>query len=73
VCYDARAMVKRYSDDQRARIGEKLLDLGNIAAGALLFGQFISSRPFDIQLAISGVIVVIGLYLIGLRVMRGGE
>lgn len=66
-------MVKRYSEDQRARIGEKLLDLGKIAAGALLFGQFISSRPFDLQLAITGVVVVVGLYLVGLRVMRGGE
>jgi hypothetical protein len=66
-------MSKRYSEDQRGRIGEKLLDLGNIAAGAMLFSQAISVKPFDLRLAAIGVVVIVGLYLIGLRVMRGGE
>jgi hypothetical protein len=66
-------MVKRYTEDQRGRIGEKLLDLGNIAAGALLFGQFISDRPFNMLIASSGLIAVVVLYIVGLWVMRGGE
>ncbi|MBZ0283122.1 MAG: hypothetical protein K8L97_20460 [Anaerolineae bacterium] len=66
-------MVKRYTEDQRGRIGEKLLDLGNIAAGALLFGQFISDRPFHLLIAVLGILAVIVLYLVGLWVMRGGE
>lgn len=63
----------RYSEDQRGRIGEKLLDLGNIAAGAMLFGQVISDRQFDIITASLGFIVLIACYLVGLRIMRGGE
>lgn len=66
-------MVKRYSEDQPGRIGEKLLDLGNIAAGALLFGQFVSDKPFSLSVAGSGFLLVVVLYLIGLRIMRGGE
>ncbi len=66
-------MVKWYTEDQRGRIGDKLLDLGNIAAGALLFGQFVSDRPFSLPVAVSGFLLVIVLYLTGLRVMRGGE
>lgn len=66
-------MVKHYTQDQRGRIGEKFLDLGNIAAGALMFGQFISDKPFSLGIAVLGFLVVIVLYLVGLWVMRGGE
>ena len=59
--------------DQRGRIGEKLLDLGNIAAGALLFSQFISEKPFNIVVAFWGIIAIVVLYLVGLRIMRGAQ
>jgi predicted MFS family arabinose efflux permease len=62
----------RYSEDQRGRIGEKLLDLGNIAAGAMLFGQVVSNRQFDMITAFLGLVVLIACYLVGLRIMRGG-
>ena len=66
-------MAKRYTMDQRGRIGEKLLDLGNIAAGALLFSQFISDKPFDFQMASVGIIILTVLYLVGLKIIRGGD
>ena len=66
-------MVKRYTVDQRGRVGEKLLDLGNIAAGALLFSQAISNKPFNMEVAFLGIVAIVILYLVGLRIMRGGN
>jgi hypothetical protein len=40
---------------QRALIADKLFDAGNIAAGGMLFGQFVSDRPFSFALAVVGV------------------
>jgi hypothetical protein len=31
-----------------------LRDIANVAAGAMLFGQFITKRPFSLSLAILG-------------------
>ena len=39
-------MVKHLSPDQRTRVAEKLMDLGNIVAGALLFGQAVSGTRY---------------------------
>ena len=38
-----------------SKIGEKLLDAGNIALGALIFGQLISGKPFSWRLALGGI------------------
>ena len=40
---------------QRAVLADKLPDAGNLAAGALLFGRFLSDRPFSLALALSGL------------------
>jgi len=36
------------SNEQRKLFAEKLLDLANIVAGALVFGQFVSGQVFSI-------------------------
>ncbi len=41
---------------------EKFADLANIAAGSLIFGQFIYPQRFSVKLAICGLIVVMSLY-----------
>lgn len=42
---------------------DKVPDIANVAAGALLFGQFLGERPFSPATALFGV--VIWLVLIG--------
>jgi len=47
------------SKEQLALLAEKLCDAANLAAGTLIFGQFLSEHPFSLTLALSGV----GLWL----------
>ena len=56
----------------RTHMAEKLMDLGNIAAGALLFGQAFSGFPFDFRVAFLGVITLGSLYTFALYLMKGG-
>lgn len=56
---------------QRALLAEKVPDTANLAAGALLFGQFLSERPFSIALAISGLAVWVVFF--ALAVTLAGE
>jgi len=37
-------------------------ELANIAAGAMIFGQFLSGRPLDITALLSGFIITVVLY-----------
>lgn len=48
---------------QRAMLVDKVPDIANVAAGALLFGQFLGERPFSPPIALFGV--AIWLVLIG--------
>ena len=43
------------SSRQRAVLVEKLPDIANLAAGALVFGQFLGDRPYSPGLALYGV------------------
>ena len=65
-------MAKPLSNAQRALISEKLMELGNIAIGALFFGQAFSGFPFDARVALLGVVMVISLYIFAL-VVGGSE
>lgn len=47
----------RWNDQQRAVLIDKLADVANVAAGGLLFGQFLSNRFFSIIAASCGVAV----------------
>jgi hypothetical protein len=42
-------------DKQRELLADKLPDGGNLAVGALFFGQFLSDRPFSIVMALCGI------------------
>ena len=41
---------------QRTLLAETLADIGNVAAGALIFGQFLSDYAFSLRLASFGVV-----------------
>ena len=57
-------MKVRFSAKYRARLSEKLMELGNIAGGALVFGQFLSKERFSFATLIGGVIVVVIFYFV---------
>ena len=40
---------------------DKLLDVANLAVGALFLGQFLSERPFSLMLAMFSVVVWVTL------------
>ncbi len=42
---------------QRALLSEKLADIASVAAGALIFGQFLSDYSFSLSLASFGVFI----------------
>ncbi|MCR4404550.1 MAG: hypothetical protein NUW06_04640 [Candidatus Acetothermia bacterium] len=46
------------------KLADKLMDLANFTAGALIIGQLISGRPFDWTIAALGLGVWIALYII---------
>jgi len=50
-------------------LGRKLLDAGNIALGALIFGQLVSRQPFSWKLALGGLGAWFLLVMISLAVI----
>lgn len=49
--------------EQRNLLAETLRDIANIAAGAMVFGQFLADHTFSFWIAVGGVIVWIGLVM----------
>ena len=49
------------SEEQRRVVVDKLPDMANVAAGAMVFGQFIGDQPFSITVAAAGVAAWIAL------------
>lgn len=54
----------------RARFSEKLMELGNLIAIALVFGQFISGRGFDWQVFLAGLILAFLCYIASYMISR---
>ena len=42
---------------QRTLIADKLFDAANVAAGAMVFGQFIAEHPFSTSVAVVGLAI----------------
>ncbi|MBI5356577.1 hypothetical protein HZB78_03105 [Candidatus Collierbacteria bacterium] len=63
----------RLTVDQRGRVSEKLMELGNLIFGGLILGQALSNNPFDFWMASIGGAGILMLYFIALRIMKGGE
>ena len=58
----------RWTQEQRALLAETFRDIANIAAGAMVFGQFLGERAFSPALALLGVAVWACLVLFALAV-----
>jgi len=53
----------------RAVFGEKVLDLANFAAAALVFGQFVGSEPLSWTIMFAGVVLWVGFVAVALWLM----
>jgi hypothetical protein len=58
-----------HTPDQRRWIADKIADLGNLAAGALLFGQFIAGT-FRFAIALAGILIVLLAYIYGYYLLK---
>ena len=61
------------NQNQRKFISDKLGTLGNIAVGALIFGQFLSKESFHFPSFSFGVTCWVTCYLAGYFVLKGGD
>jgi hypothetical protein len=43
---------------------DKLFDAGNVAAGGMVFGQFLADRPFSIALAVTGLAIWLTFFVV---------
>jgi len=61
----------RLGQGQRTLLAETLRDIANIAAGAMVFGQFLGSETFSAWIAVFGI----GLWgaFVGLATVLAGE
>lgn len=68
------ACMKRYiqfTGEQRKIFSEKLADLGNIVAGALVFGRLVTGEKFHLQTFLLGLIFPLFFYLWSYILSRG--
>ena len=49
---------------------EKIVDLSNIGAGALIFGQFLSEKGFSLSSIFLGVIIILIGYTISFALLK---
>lgn len=59
----------RLKSEPRAVFGEKLLDLGNLAAAALVFSRFVERQPLSWTIMLAGVAIWFGIASIALWLM----
>ena len=56
-CDVLQATMIEFNPKQRTLVADKLFDAANVAAGGMIFGQFVAARPFSTTLAMAGLIV----------------
>jgi hypothetical protein len=61
----------RLNQRQRELLAEKVGDMGNLIAGALLIGQFLADS-FSVVLAVAGFVLWVGLFGCALTLLDGG-
>lgn len=47
----------RFSEGQRNVLVDKVPDVANVAAGALVFGQFLGGQGFSLRMAAFGAVI----------------
>jgi hypothetical protein len=47
----------------RSLLSDKLMDLGNLVAATLVFGQFLTGKEFSVVVFIAGIILMTACYI----------
>ena len=50
----------RFSKEDRRFVAEAVREIANLAAAAMVFGQFVVDRPFSPLIALGGILVWFG-------------
>jgi len=66
----SKCMVIRVNEDHRKLYADKVVDLANIAVGALVFGQILSERGFSFRLTLIGLMLFLSGYLMSYLLLR---
>jgi hypothetical protein len=61
------------NNSQRKFVSDKLGTLGNIAVGALIFGQFLSKELFRFPSFLFGVVLWVTCYVTAYLILKGGD
>jgi hypothetical protein len=65
-------MLVRLDRERRKVLGEKMMELANLAYAGLVLGQLLADR-FDALAAFLGAILFLALYATAITIMGGGE
>jgi hypothetical protein len=60
---DGNVTMLDFDQKQQDLLADKLFDAGNVAAGGIVFGQFVANRPFSIVLAVIGLAIWVTLLI----------
>jgi len=63
--------VFKLTSDQRQSVAEKIMEWGNLVFAGLFIGQFLSNLSFNWFLAICGILINIGAYILAILLMKG--
>ncbi len=61
------------SDKQKKALADGLISIGNIVAGSLVFGQFITQSGLQLITIIFGILLTALFYLAALSFLKGKE
>ena len=65
-------MFRKLTRDQRGRIAEKIMELGNLIFVGLVIAQFVPNISINLMIIILGFVMFIVIYIIAIRFMEGG-
>ena len=60
----------KLDDKQRQVFGNKVLDIGALAVGALIFGQFLSGKDFQWGLTIMGILILFFCFFVSYLLLK---
>jgi len=61
----------RLAQEQRKLLAETVRDIANIAAGAMVFGQFLGTEMFSLSTAVGGLVLWVGFVSWAIILARG--
>ena len=58
------------SEKQKKALSDGLISIGNIVAGSMVFGQFITNKDIQLSTFLLGILIGVIFYLAGLAALK---